>query len=213
MPITVSITDDHPLAIEGMQNMLRAAPDIIVTNTYNSGESLLKGLSEEQPDVLLLDILLPDQNGGELAAIISKRYPQVRILTITSLDAPVHLRNMMRQGCKGYILKNTDKASLVEAIKQVYNGNEYIDPLLKEKMLRHVLHYQKLNPAKSPDLTQREKEILKLIMDELTCQEIAEKLFLSLRTVETHRFNLQKKLGVNNNIGLVKVAIQMGLGS
>lgn len=118
---------------------------------------------------------------------------------------------MMRQGCKGYILKNTDKTALVNAIKQVYNGSEYIEPLLKEKMLNHVLHYQKLSTGRSPDLTRREKEILKLIVDELICQEIADKLFLSLRTVGTHRFNLQKKLGVNNNIGLVKVAIQMGL--
>lgn len=160
---------------------------------------------------MLLDILLPDQSGAGLAASISKTYPEIRIIAITSLDAPVHLRNMMRQGCKGYILKNTDKTALVNAIKQVYNGSEYIEPLLKEKMLNHVLHYQKLSTGRSPDLTRREKEILKLIVDELICQEIADKLFLSLRTVGTHRFNLQKKLGVNNNIGLVKVAIQMGL--
>lgn len=211
MPITVSITDDHPLAIEGIQNMLHSTPDITVLNTYHSGESLLRGLERGQPDVLLLDILLPDHNGADLAGTISKAYPKIRIMAITSLDAPVHLRNMMRQGCKGYILKNTDKASLVAAIKQVHDGHEYIDPSLKEKMLHHVLHYQKLATGKSPDLTQREKEILKLIVDELTSQEIADKLFLSLRTVETHRFNLQKKLGVNNNIGLVKIAIQMGL--
>jgi two-component system secretion response regulator SsrB len=213
IPITVSITDDHPIAIEGIQNMLRSAPDIVIANAYNSGESLLRGLVEEQPDVLLLDILLPDHNGADLAVIISKAYPKIRIIAISSLDAPIHLRNMMRQGCKGYILKNTDKTSLVDAIKQVYMGAEYIDPSLKEKMLHHVLHYQKLGTGKSPDLTQREKEILKLIVDELTCQEIASKLFLSLRTVETHRFNLQKKLGVHNNIGLVKIAIQMGLVS
>src|SRR5690606_33949513 len=112
---------------------------------------------------------------------------------------------------KGYILKNIDKHSLVAAIKQVYQGGEYIDPVLQEKILNHVLHFQKMGPGKAPDLTRREKEVLKLILEEYTCQEIAEKLFLSLRTVETHRFNLQRKLGVNNNIGLVKIAIQMGL--
>lgn len=211
MPITVSITDDHPLALEGIRNMLRNVPEISIKNTYCSGTELLTGLEKDQPDILLLDMLLPDKNGSELAAIISKTYPRVRIIAITSLDAPVHMKNMMRQGSKGYLLKNTDKESLVQAIKQVYEGQEYIDPVLKEKLLHHVLHYQKLNTGKSPDLTQREKEILRLIVDEFTSQEIAEKLFLSLRTVETHRFNMQKKLGVNNNIGLVKIAIQMGL--
>lgn len=211
MPITVSITDDHPLALEGIQNMLRNVPEITIRNTYCSGEDLLLGLETDQPDVLLLDMLLPDKNGPELTAIISKTYPQVRIIAITSLDAPVHMKNMMRQGSKGYLLKNTDKTSLVQAIKQVYEGQEYIDPVLKEKLLNHVLHYQKQHAGKSPDLTQREKEILRLIVNEHTSQEIADKLFLSLRTIETHRFNMQKKLGVNNNIGLVKIAIQMGL--
>lgn len=212
MPITVSITDDHPLALEGIQNMLRSVPEIHVIHTYASGAQLLQGLAQVQPDILLLDILLPDHNGTELAGAISKTYPQVKIIAITSLDAPVHMKNMIRQGCKGYLLKNTDKASLVEAIMQVHEGQEYIDPMLKEKLLNHVLHYQKLNnPGRTHELTQREKEILRLIVDELTSQEIADRLFLSLRTVETHRFNLQKKLGVNNNIGLVKIAIQMGL--
>lgn len=211
MLITVSITDDHPLAIEGIQNMLRTEADIRISGTYSSGADLLEGIRQNTPDVLLLDVLLPDRNGDELAEIIQKDYPDVRIVAITSLDAPAHLRTMMRNGCKGYILKNTDKHSLVAAIKQVYQGGEYIDPVLQEKILNHVLHFQKMGPGKAPDLTRREKEVLKLILEEYTCQEIAEKLFLSLRTVETHRFNLQRKLGVNNNIGLVKIAIQMGL--
>src|SRR5690606_10773069 len=190
MSITVGIVDDHPLALEGLQNMLRTAPGIQVISTYASGSALMEGISSLQPDVLLLDILLPDKNGNEIAAIISKAYPKVKIIAITSLDAPVHLKNMIRQGCRGYLLKNTDKASLVDAIKQVHQGNEFIDPVLKEKLLNHVLHYQKLRtPAKTQELTQREKEILRLIVDELTSPEIADQLFLSLRTVETHRFN------------------------
>lgn len=211
MAIKVSITDDHPLAIEGIQNMLRSEPDIQICGTYPTGSSLLEGIRDNEPDVLLLDVLLPDQQGDELAEIIQREHPAVRIVVITSLDAPAQLRTMMRNGCKGYVLKNTDKNALVTAIKQVYSGGEYVDPVLQEKILHHVLHFQKMNPGKTPDLTRREKEVLKLILEEHTCQEIAEKLFLSLRTVETHRFNLQRKLGVNNNIGLVKIAIQMGL--
>jgi DNA-binding NarL/FixJ family response regulator len=211
MSIKIVITDDHPLAIAGLQNMLCNVPDMEVTGTYSTGESLLEGLKLQQPDVLLLDVLLPDRKGSELAAYISLTYPKINIIALTSLDAPIHVRSMMREGCKGYVLKNADKVSLVYAIDQVYHGHEYIEPSLKEKLLYNVIHYRKLATGKSPNLTHREKEILKLIVGEYTSQQIADQLFLSLRTVETHRFNLQKKLAVNNTIGLVKAAIQMGL--
>lgn len=211
MPITVAIVDDHPLAIEGLQNMLQSAGGIKVQGTYNTAQALLEGLTAHQPDILLLDILLPDQKGTELAATLKQRHPGIRIIALTSLDAPIHVRAMIRQGCKGYVLKNTDKQSLIAAIEQVYKGEEYIEPSLKEKMLYNVLHQKRHTSGKSPDLTSREKEILRLIVAELTNQQIADRLFLSLRTVETHRFNLQKKLDVNNNIGLAKAAFQLGL--
>lgn len=211
MPVTIAITDDHPLAIAGLQNMLASSPDIQVKGTYASGSALLEGLVQEQPDVLLLDVLLPDQKGTELAGYITRRYPAVKIIAITSLDAPIHVRSMMRQGCKGYILKNTDRESLINAIRVVCGGGEYIEPALKERIMDNVLHYRRQSQGRSPSLTLREKEILKLIIAEHTSQQIADKLFLSLRTVETHRFNLQKKLEVNNTVGLVKAAIQMGL--
>lgn len=211
MSIKIVITDDHPLAIAGLQNMLHNVQHMEVTATYTTGEGLLEGLKEQQPDVLLLDVLLPDRKGAELATYIRQVYPRIRIIALTSLDAPIHVRSMMREGCKGYVLKNTDKTSLVYAIEEVYDGHEYIEPSLKEKMLYNVMHYRKIATGKSPNLTHREKEILKLIVEEYTSQQIADQLFLSLRTVETHRFNLQKKLAVNNTIGLVKAAIQMGL--
>lgn len=211
MPVTIAITDDHPLAIAGLQNMLASSPDIEVKWTYASGNALIEGLKKDQPDILLLDVLLPDQKGTELAGYITRMYPAVKIIAITSLDAPIHVRSMMRQGCKGYILKNTDKQSLIGAIRQVCDGAEYIEPALKERIMDNVLHYRRQAQGRSPSLTLREKEILKLIIAENTSQQIADKLFLSLRTVETHRFNLQKKLEVNNTVGLVKAAIQMGL--
>lgn len=211
MSIRVSIVDDHPLAIEGLCNMLSSAPSIKVSNTYTTGNELLQGLQKDQPDVLLLDMLLPDIKGNELAKQITTTYPNIQILVITSLDAPVRVKSMIQQGCKGYILKNTDKKSLIHAIEEVAKGIEYIEPILKEKMLNNLLHYRKAQDENSPNLTHREKEILKLVVSEYSNQQIADQLHLSLRTVETHRFNLQKKLNVTNNIALVKIAIQMGL--
>src|SRR5687768_5588169 len=128
MPIKIVITDDHPLAIAGLQNMLSNVPHMEVIAVYTTGATLLEGLKQQQPDVLLLDVLLPDKKGTELATYIRREYPHVRIIALTSLDAPIHVRSMMREGCKGYVLKNTDKASLVYAIEQVHDGHEYIEP-------------------------------------------------------------------------------------
>ncbi|HVX00991.1 MAG TPA: response regulator transcription factor [Candidatus Babeliaceae bacterium] len=211
MAIKVAIIDNHPLAIKGVQSMLSSSGNISVIATYNSGEALLKGLQKEQPDVLLLDIMLPDISGKDLAPEINKKYPAIRILVLTSLDAPSHIKSMMRRGCAGYLLKDTEQKTLIDAIEQVYMGAEFIEPALKEQMLQNVINFKKNTANNTPELTPREKEILQLIVQELTSQEIADKLFISLHTVESHRFSLFQKLDVKNMIGLVKVAIQMGI--
>jgi len=213
MPIRVAIIDDHPLAIAGLQNMLSSCEAITVSSTYSSGAALLKGFEQEQPDVLLLDVLLQDMKGQELAGIIRARYPIVRMLAITSLDAPIHVKSMMRNGCNGYLLKNTDVKNLICAITEVYEGKEYIEPSLKEQMLQNMLHFKRGNKTGNPTLSRREKEILQLIIEENTNQQIADKLFLSLRTIENHRFSLLQKMEVKNTVGLIKMAIQLGLYS
>jgi len=213
--INITIVDDHPMVISGLQNMLEPFRHIQVISAFSSGEALLEGLRIKQPDVLLLDILMPGIQGPEVAKIITRAYPSIKILAITSLNAPVHIKSMMRQGCKGYLLKNTNQNVLVQAIETLYQGEEFIEPGLKEQMLQNILKFKAKDSAahteQIPVLTRREKEILQLIIQEYSNQEISEKLFLSLRTVENHRFNLQQKLDVKNTVGLVKIAIQMGL--
>jgi DNA-binding NarL/FixJ family response regulator len=216
MLIRVAIADDHPMVISGLKNMLQPFGHIIVESVYTSGISLLEGLGKQSlPDVLLLDILFPDSKGQSLAYTISKRHPSVKMLTITSLDAPTHIKAMMRNGCKGYLLKNTDQETLVTAIETVYKGGEFIEPVLKEQMLQNMLRFKEKESGSAtqtlPVLTRREKQILQMVVQELSNQEIADRLFISLRTVENHRFNLQQKLDVKNTVGLVKIAIQMGL--
>lgn len=211
MAIKVVITDDHPLAIAGLQNMLSSSEHITVQHTYHNGSDLMKGLETDQPDVLLLDVLLPDVPGHELANIIHSKYPGINILAITSLDAPIHVKSMLRNGCKGYLLKSTDVQTLVQAIEEVNRGKEYIEPSIKEQMLQNILHFRKQKEMKTPSLTRRETEILHLIIEENTNQQIADKLFLSLRTIENHRFSLFQKLNVKTTAGLVKIAIQLGL--
>ncbi len=211
-PIKVAIVDNHPLAINGLKTMLALYPEAVqVTETYHSGTSLLEGLSRVQPEVLLLDILLPDQSGKELAPIITKKYPEVRMIALTSLDSPAVVKSMMQRGCLGYLLKDTDDKTLIEAIRQVYQGNEFIEPSLKETLLQHLIKYRAQSTDILPELTQREREVLRLIVSEHTTQEIADKLFISFRTVENHRYSLLQKLDVKNTAGLVRMAITLGL--
>ncbi len=215
MPIKVAITDDHPLAIKGIKTILDSFPHIEVTDTYNSGKALMEGLQEKQPDVLLLDIMLPDKSGKELAPIISQNYPKIGIIALTSLDAPAMIKTMMQRGCLGYLLKDTSEETLVEAIEQVNKGNEYLEQNLKEHLLQNMMKSKKAQPPSHPviahELTLREKEILQLIVEEYTTQEISDKLFISFRTVENHRYSLLQKLEVKNTAGLVRVAITHGL--
>lgn len=211
--INVWLADDHPMVISGVQQMLRPVKHIRITNCFLSASALLAGLKSGQPDVLLLDVLMPEMEGPELAARIGAEFPRVRILVITSLNAPSVVKAMMSSGCKGFLLKNTDQKILVEAIEAVYRDEEYIEAQVKEQLVRNLLKFKnsEQQAAPPPALTRREKEILELIIKEYSNQEIADALYISLRTVENHRFNLQQKLQVKNTVALVKLAIQMGI--
>ncbi len=204
--ITVSIADDHPLIIHGIQKMLSLYEDITLVGTYPDGGSLLDGLQQALPDVLLLDIQMPGKNGIELAGIIQKKYPAVKIIALTNVDVPIQVRKMIRSGCMGYLLKNITPQILITAIQTVYNGEQYIYADIEKRLLNHLL-----TPAATTLITRREKEILQMIAAENTNQEIADQLHLSVYTVINHRNNLLAKLKVKNTAGLVKIAMQEGL--
>lgn len=210
--IKVAITDDHPVVIDGLRNALHNQKDINITGAYRSGAELFKGLQEQQPDVLLLDIQLPDKNGNELVPVLLQQYPGLHILILSGMESSPYIKNMMQKGCKGYLLKSvTDQALLVEAIRQVYAGEIYLDAGLKEQLLQEMLISKRRVNSLNPKITQREKEVLALIASQYTNQEIAEQLYISLRTVETHRYNLIQKLDAKNTAGLCKIAMEMGL--
>lgn len=210
MKITIDIVDDHNVVISGIKNMLNDHDHIEVTNTYNTGAALIEGLKQQQPNVLLLDIQLPDITGDELTGIITTTYPDVQILIMTGFDTTYHVKNLLQKGARGYLLKNTAESTLIQAIETVAVGDQFIDPSLREQLLKDLLKDKK-QVAGRPVLSRREKDVLTLIVEEHTSQEIADKLFLSLRTVENYRINLLQKLHVKNTAGLVKVALQMGL--
>ena len=210
MPITLAIADDHPLVANGIRTILRGVPNMEVIDTYTSGQALLQGIQKQRPDVLLLDMQLPDMNGPELAASILKLYPQQRILVLSSTDVLLQVKKMLKLGCMGYLLKDADDITIIKAIETVQQGGQYLSPVLNQQLIDDLFRNKK-SEKKNALLTRREKEVLQLIIDEHTNQEIAEKLFISLHTVENHRISLLHKLEVKNTAGLVKVALQTGL--
>lgn len=192
--------------------MLKGFGGIRLGYTYDNGNALLAGLTLHQPDILLLDIQLPDITGEELAVIIRRVYPMIKIIAVTGFNTAEHARLMLEKGVSGYILKNTDEYKLSQAIRNVYEGGRYIDPLVQEKILNDLYGADNTRSAGyKPVLTKREKEILNLIMEELTSQQMADRLQLSLRTVENHRVSLMQKLNAKNIAGIVKRAFQLGL--
>ena len=204
--IRVAVTDDQEIILNGMQKILATSPAIELAGLYKNGESLLDGLQSGQPDVLLLDIQMPGQSGIELAGIITKKYPGIRIIALTNVDVIPQVKKMLNQGCMGYLLKDAGSEIIFEAIETVFQGDQYLHEPIKLQLLRS------LSGKKSKYIiTRREKEILGLIVAGLSNKEIAEKLSLSIRTVENHRNHLLQKLDVKNTAGLVKMAIDEGL--
>ncbi|MDQ0110408.1 DNA-binding NarL/FixJ family response regulator [Chitinophaga terrae (ex Kim and Jung 2007)] len=210
MPIRVAITDDHPLVINGLQTMLAEMPDVEVLFTTLNGSALLEQLQQQQPDILLLDIVLPDTHGTELTRQVLKQFRAVKIIALTNYDNSHLVRQMLRNGASGYLLKNTDMPTLATAIRKVNQGQQFIDPQLEEALVQEAITRQKSSKNEVP-LTKRETEVLQLIAEELSSQEISERLSISPRTAEKHRSNIIQKLGIRNVAGLVKEAYRRGL--
>jgi len=209
MKIKIAIADDHPLVIVGLSIIL-ANNDMHLTGSYNDGRELLAGLKSNTPDVLILDIHMPGQQGDELAGIITDQYPNIKILALTNEDSVYYVKSMHRKGAHGYILKTTSESVLVDAIRRVYHGEQYLETRLKEKVKQDTLQAKKRLSA-GPVLTEREKEILRYISQDMTSAQIAEKISLSKRTIDYFRLSMLTKLGVKNVGALVKKGIQLGL--
>ncbi len=208
--IHITIADDHPIVLNGLEKMLGTYPYIKVIDCCPDVQTLLESLQKQKPDVLLLDVQMKGMQGDEAAKIISQQYPDIAILALTNLDHAFHVRNMFMNGAKGYLLKDADPDTLVEAIGTVYNGAQFLDKAFKGGNLKDLMSSSS-HAETMPKLTRREKEVLELIAEELSSAQIAKKLFVTLSAVENYRYNLLLKLNVKNVVGLIKKAIQMGL--
>ena len=212
--IKVFIVDDHKMVIEGFKLLLQNEKNIEVVGYEYSGDDALERIPTVQPDVVLLDINMPGTNGIDTCAKLIKLNPELRIIAITMHKEGSLIKMMLSKGAKGYVLKNADKEELVNAITTVYAGKIYLDDTANEIVINTITNTnkkQKSSDALFPKLSRREKEVLNLILEEHTTQEIADKLFISFGTVETHRRNMLIKTGTRNTAGLVRIVLEYDL--
>lgn len=210
MVTKIAITDDHEMVLQGIVSMLENTPEVTFVGTYKNGYETLEGIPKDQPDVLLLDINLPDINGIDLSKQLLKKHPDLKIIGLTNFEDISFVKRMLKNGVSGYLLKNTDKLQLLTAITTVLSGELFLQKDIHKRLLNQTATKTNNNGLK-PNLTRREYDVLVAISEELTTQEISEKLFISPKTVETHRMNIMSKLGAKNSVGIIKIAMEKEL--
>ena len=202
--IRVFIVDDHPVVIEGIHSLLINEKDIEWVGQAMNAQSCLGYFINNTADVVLMDISMPGMDGVELCPIMKERYPNVFILGLSTFNQGLYIKKMMENGASGYILKNSSKEELIEAIHVVSDGDIYFS----SEAGQALSDYQRSSKKELPVLTAREKEILELIAEGYTNPQIAEKIYLSQFTVDSHRKNLLAKLNVKNTATLIKLAVE-----
>lgn len=209
----LAIVDDHSIVLQGLELMLRDAPDTELTGLYQNGAQLLSALERgERINTVLMDIHMPDINGVELCKMVKTDYPSVAVIGLSMVSEMSLVRLMIKNGASGYLHKNAGKDEVLRALEKVRQGKRYFSEEINDMLIEGTSRGEKtVRKSPFPRLSRREKDVLRLIVDEFTTQEIADKLFISFGTVETHRRNILSKLGARNTAGLVRIALEYKL--
>lgn len=203
--IKIVIADDHQMLIDGIQSLLKEVDNIEIAGCANNGNDALQLVEKNNPDILLSDINMPGMGGLELARTLKQKHNRVKIISLSMYADAAVVSDMLQAGISGYVLKNTGKEELVAAINKVFSGGVYYSAEISEMMMRNLSGKKEEGTSV---LTAREIEIVKLIGIEMTNAQIGEKLFISERTVETHRKNIFRKTNTKTVVGLLKYAYE-----
>lgn len=206
--IKIAIVDDHQLFRDGIYSLLSLNEYFVVILSANNGRSFFEQLAKDNlPDVVLLDLTMPEMDGFEVLKKLRKEYKTIKTIALSMHDDGNYIMKCARSGAYGYLLKNTDPDELEEAINQVYAGQKHFNKAISDRMINIMA----IEGSTTKKLSTRETEILNLIAEGHTTKEIASQLYISTRTVETHRVNMMKKLSVKNVAELIKKATQLNI--
>ena len=213
--IKIVLADDHVLVRNGIKAMLEHDPDLAVTGEADNGSEALELAKAVKPDLLILDIRMPQMTGLEAAAKLKSYSPKTKAVILSMHDSEEYVLQALDAGAYGYLLKDTDKNEFVKALKQIHGGAKYFSGSVSNVLANRLLGKKSAGKPSakidSYNLSKREKEILHMVMDGKQNKQIADQLDKSIRTIETHRFNIMKKLEVNNAIDMVNKAMKENL--
>lgn len=204
--IRILISDDHPLVLEGIQSCLQAYPHIEVVGVARDGHEALKLAKETSPDIVLMDINMPNLNGLNATELFQEQLPEVKLLILSMHDNKEYITTALMSGARGYVLKDVPTAEIVTAIEAIHIGGTYFSAGVSDMLLQDDGTTKKIAP-----LTSREQSILLALASGKSNKEVARDFDISVRTVETHRKNIKRKLGINSTAGLTRYAIENGL--
>ena len=207
--IKILLADDHKIVRDGIKLMLEPHVGIDIEAEASNGKDVLEALKTTVIDLIIMDINMPEMDGIEATRNVKENYPEVKVLALTMSNDDLHIRQMIQAGASGYIMKSAGRSELKEAVNAIMNGKHYFSDEATNSIMMDLVKGKGKSSSHEPvHITDRELEILELIVKEYTNQEIGEKLFISPRTVDAHRRNLLQKTGARNTAGLVKFAFQ-----
>jgi two-component system nitrate/nitrite response regulator NarL len=212
--IRLLLVDDHPIVLDGIKSHLGAQPEFEVVGDAANGLDAVRKAKLILPDVVLLDINMPAMNGLEAMVHLRKQVPNAKVIILTMHDSKEYIAQIVRLGARGYLLKDCSPSELVSAIKAVHCGEVYFSPTVSKVLVEEMVDGKKAadQPIPAP-LTEREREVLSLIAEGLLNKQIADRLGIGVRTIETHRERIMRKLDIHTVAGLTKYAIARGMTS
>lgn len=211
--IKVVIADDHEIFRDGLKLMVSHLDNIILVGEAENGRELVALVEKEQPDVVITDIKMPLMDGIEATRYLTQQYPTIGVIALSMFDEEQLVIEMLEAGALGYLLKNSDKSELIEAINAVFMNDHYYCKRTTGRLAQMIARSKNLKQAKTsePEFSEREKEIIQLICQEYTNKQIGEKLFISTRTVEGYRMKILEKMNAKNTVGIVIAAMKQGI--
>jgi len=211
--IRVILAEDHTIVRQGLRLLLKQSDDIKVIGEAKDGREAVKKTGHLKPDIALMDISMPILNGIEATRQIKKKFPDIKVLILTMHTTEEYISQILHAGASGYLVKKSAHHELLSAIKAIQKGNSYLSPLVSKKVVDEYLQKTKddIKQDRYEKLTTREREVLQLVAEGQSNKEIAELLYLSVKTVETHKAHLMDKLNLHTTTDLIKYAIQKGI--
>ncbi len=212
MALTLVLADDHQIVRQGLRELLKTLPDVTLVGETADGLETVRVVEKLRPDLLILDLMMPGLNGMEVARQVTRRSPDTRIVILSMHSNEAYVVEALRAGATAYVLKESSAEELLKAVQEAAAGRRYLSPPLSEDALGQYVQKAEggtLDPLNT--LTEREREVLQLTAEGLSRTEISERLFISPRTVESHRANLMRKLNVRNLKELIRYAVQRGV--